>query len=81
MSRAWGVIIVVWGLVVVASALALAACADPSNPNENDHARACVDSSGKIKERSQFGGKYSTSTYWCVSPDGQISDLWFEKDS
>ena len=68
-------------LAVVAVALTLAACADPSNPNENNHARTCVYSGGTIKEHSQFGGKYSTSTFWCVSPDGQISDLWFEDDS
>ena len=69
--------------VVLAAALVLAlgACADPANPDENAHARKCVDSGGTIKERSQFGGKYSKSTYWCVSPDGVISDLWFEDDS
>jgi len=66
---------------LLAVAFLLAACADPTNPAENKHARICVDSGGTIKERSQFGGKYSKSTFWCISPDGQISDLWFEDDA
>lgn len=67
-------------LILAIVATLTTGCADDKvNPDKNDHARGCVNIGGTIKEHAQYGGKYSTRTYWCVRPDGQITDIWFQK--
>jgi hypothetical protein len=67
-------------LVAVAlfSVATLAGCSDPANPAENNHAKVCQLNGGSIHKYSQYGGKYSRSTYWCEDSQRNITDLWFE---
>lgn len=69
-------------LALATTTLLLTACSsadDNLNPAKNTHAAGCAKVGGAVKEHEQYGGKYKTSTYWCARPDGQITDIWFEK--
>jgi len=67
-------------IVVGALGVTLAIYNDRANagvdPGRNRHAKACIEAGRTIRDHNH-GGEDQQHTFWCVTSDGQITDLWF----
>lgn len=70
------VLVVAVVIVFVVGMIVMAPEWPDADPAKNWHAKACLDAGRTIKHHNH-GGRDNSKTYWCVTSDGQITDLWF----